>query len=147
MVPSLIRGASCLLLVQLAHGSEVAAMEDPSAHYDLSSALTKPIADAPETPEAGQTASHADDMDLGVCAIAPLAGEAPIPLWPSAGRLSGKADWLRIYGRQRHLPAPPPTSFFQLVAPNYLQRPNYIFHVSSDWHSWATLGAGFTQLF
>jgi len=71
----------------------------------------------------------------------------PIAPWPSAGRLSGKADWLRIYGRLRQLPAPPPTSFFQLIAPNYLQRPNYVFHLSSDWHSWATLGAGFTKLF
>jgi len=144
---TLIRGASCLLFVQLAHAAEVVAMEDPTARFDLSSAVTKPIADVPETPEAGQTAHHDDAMDLGACQSTPLPCVTPIALWPSAGRLSGTAEWLRIYGRQRHLPAPPPTAFFQLIAPNYLQKPNYVFHLSSDWHSWATLGAGFTKLF
>ena len=147
----LLRSVSCLTLLVAAHvamGADSLATGVATAPFDLASALTRPIPDVrPVQPIPGQTVSSDDSLDLGATTATLGLPSAPIPLWPAAGRLSGQAEWLRIYGRQRQLPAPPPTSFFQLVAPNYLQKPNYTFHLSSDWHSWATLGAGFTQLF
>ena len=147
----LIRCAGCLVLLALAcalPGADGLAVADATGPLDLASALTKPITETrPVRPIPGQTTSRDDSMDLGATPLNPGLPTAPLTLAPDSGRLSAQADWLRIYGRQRHLPAPPPTSFFQLVAPNFLQKPNYVFHLSSDWHSWATLGAGFTQLF